>query len=119
MRLLAEEFGGRIAVQGRFPELVPLLERIEEACNPVNVILYGSRARGDETALSDWDLKVIVPDDAPDRILSPVFGWKLQEGAGVYADVSCTRLSEFRADLAVANSAASHIVDDGILLLVR
>ncbi|RVH69151.1 nucleotidyltransferase domain-containing protein [Sinorhizobium meliloti] len=34
------------------------------------MILYGSRARGDATASSDWDLKVIVSDDAP-ILISP------------------------------------------------
>ncbi|WP_204339677.1 nucleotidyltransferase domain-containing protein [Rhizobium leguminosarum] len=52
------------------------------------MILYGSRARGDATASSDWDLKVIVSDDAADRTLSLIVGWKLQKGSGVPADVS-------------------------------
>ena len=65
----------------------------------------------------DWDLKVIVSDDAPETLLSPLFGWRLQEGSGIHADVSFTRLSDFQADLDVANSAASHIVNDGIRLV--
>lgn len=76
----------------------------------------GSRARGDATSSSDWDLKVIVSDDAPDLVLSPMFGWKLQEGSGVHADATCIRLSEFVSDLSVANSAASHLVCEGIVL---
>ena len=117
--VVAESFGGRIVSPERFPELRKLLARIKEAYNPIDVILYGSQARGEATAQSDWDLKVIVPDDAPERVFSPMFGWRIQEGSGVYADVSCTRLSDFRADLKVANSAASHIVDDGVVLDVR
>jgi uncharacterized protein len=116
--VIAENFGGRVASAGRFPELGKLLARIKEAYNPLDIILYGSQARGEATAQSDWDLKVIVPDDAPERLFSPMFGWRIQEGSGVYADVSCTRLSDFRADLAVANSAASHMVDDGMVLNV-
>ncbi|WP_197727566.1 nucleotidyltransferase domain-containing protein [Rhizobium ruizarguesonis] len=69
------------------------------------MILYGSRARGDATASSDWDLKVIVSDDAPDLVLSPMSRWKVQEGSGIYGDVSCIRLSV--SDLSVANSAAA------------
>lgn len=114
--VVAEHLDGRILPAGKFPELAKLLKRIEEAYSPIDVILYGSRARGEATNTSDWDLKVIVPDDSPDRLFSPMFGWKIQEGCGVYADVSCTRLSEFRSDLKVANSAASHIVQDGIVL---
>lgn len=119
MSAVAESFGGRIASPGKFPALGTLLDRIKAAYNPIDVILYGSQARGEATAQSDWDLKVIVPDDAPERVFSPMFGWRVQEGSGVYADVSCTRLSDFRADLAVANSAVSHMLDDGIVLDVR
>lgn len=119
MSVVAESFGWRIASPGRYPELEKLLARIKEAYNPIDVILYGSRARGEATDQSDWDLKVIVSDETPEPVFSPMFGWRVQEGSGVYADVSCTRLSEFRADLRVANSAASHMVDDGIVLDVR
>lgn len=119
MSVVAENFGGRIASPGKFPALGTLLARIKDAYDPIDVILYGSRARGEATAQSDWDLKVIVPDDAPESLFSPMFGWRIQEGSGVHADVSCTRLSDFRADLTVANSAASHMLDDGIVLNVR
>ncbi|BCH58825.1 hypothetical protein RvVAR0630_14490 [Agrobacterium vitis] len=118
MSIVVESFGGRIAYPGMFPELATLLARIKAAYNPINVILYGSRARGEANAQSDWDLKVIVPDETPECVFSPMFGWRLQQGSGVYADVSCTRLSDFRADLGVANSAVSHMVHDGIVLNV-
>ena len=116
MTVVAESFGGRVASPGRFPELGTLLARIKEEYSPINVVLYGSRARGEATSQSDWDLKVIVSDEAPERFFSPMSGWRIQEGSGVYADVSCIRLSEFHADLAVANSASSHIVVDGVVL---
>ncbi|TBG52641.1 nucleotidyltransferase domain-containing protein (plasmid) [Rhizobium leguminosarum] len=115
-REVSKFFGGRIAALDRFPELAQLLGRISVAYAPLAVILYGSRARGDATASSDWDLKVIVSDDAPDPVLALMSGWHLQEGSGVYGDVSCVRLSEFVSDLNVANSAASHLVDEGIVL---
>ncbi|MGH0214469.1 nucleotidyltransferase domain-containing protein [Sinorhizobium meliloti] len=115
-REVSKFFGGRVFSLGRFPELAELLGRIDAAYAPLAVVLYGSRARGDATASSDWDLKVIVPDDAPNDFLSPMFGWKVQEGSGVYGDVSCIRLSEFVSDLSVANSAASHLVREGIVL---
>lgn len=117
--IVAESFDGRIVSSDSFPELGTLLGRIKDAYDPIDVVLYGSRARGDATAQSDWDLKVVVSDDAPERLFSPMFGWRIQEGSGVYADVSCIRLSDFRSDLAVANSATSHIVSDGLVLDVR
>lgn len=119
MSIVADILKRPVAAPDRYPELAILLARIRKEYDPVDVVLYGSQARGEATAQSDWDLKVIVPDDAPERLFSPMLGWRVQEGSGVYADVTCTRLSDFRADLNVANSAASHIVDDGIVLDVR
>ncbi|OLP61082.1 hypothetical protein BJF93_03275 [Xaviernesmea oryzae] len=118
MGLVAQNLGGRVVSSALFPELSTLLGRIQETYRPVDIILYGSRARGEATAQSDWDLKVIVDDNAPDDVLSPMLGWTIQEGTGVHADVSCARLSDFQADMMVANSAASHIVGDGLVLLV-
>ncbi|UXS05308.1 nucleotidyltransferase domain-containing protein [Agrobacterium tumefaciens] len=67
MSVVAASFGGRIASPGGYPELETLLARIRAAYNPIDVILYGSRARGEATSQSDWDLKVIVSDEAPER----------------------------------------------------
>jgi hypothetical protein len=119
MSTITDIFGSRVLPSVRFPELRLLLDRIEEAYRPLDVILYGSQARGEATEQSDWDIKVIVADDAPEGLLSPMFGWKVQEGSGVYADVTCTRLSDFQADLEVANSAASHLMNDGVIIGVH
>lgn len=116
MSIIAEHFGHRTRAQSEFPELATLMARIKRAYRPLEVVLYGSRARGEATADSDWDIKVIVDDDTEENLFSPVFGWKVQEGSGVYADVSCAKLSEFAADIDVANSAAKEIVGHGILL---
>ncbi len=119
MSVVAEIINRPVASLERYPELRNLLARIKATYDPIDVILYGSQARGEATAQSDWDLKVIVSDDAPEKLLSPMLGWRVQEGSGVYADVSCTRLSDFRADISVANSAASHLIDEGVVLDVR
>lgn len=119
MSVVAEILDRPVTSPERYPELGNLLARIRHEYDPIDVILYGSQARGEATAQSDWDLKVIVSDDAPERLFSPMLGWRVQEGSGVYADVTCTRLSDFRADLDVANSAASHLMKEGIVLDVR
>ncbi len=97
-------------------ELQTLMSRIMRVYRPLEVWLFGSRARGDAHPQSDWDLLVIVSDDAPDELLKPLFGWKVQRDSGVYADIVCARRSEFFADLAVANTTAREVEHDGILL---
>ncbi|MBT9288027.1 nucleotidyltransferase domain-containing protein [Hyphomicrobiaceae bacterium 22] len=108
--------GGRVASEKGHPELTAPLGHIRATYRPVAILLYGSRARGDATTVSDWDLKVIVPDDAPDHVFSTLLAWKTQEGSGVYADISCARLSDFVAGLNVPNTAANLMADEAVLL---
>ncbi len=50
------------------PVLAEIVRRLVEEFNPVRIYLFGSRARGDTDQNSDYDLVVIVPDDAlPER----------------------------------------------------
>ena len=116
MKALADALGGRTAPTENYPELTELLGRIRATYRPVDILLYGSRARGEASAFSDWDIKVIVGDDAPDQLFSTMLAWKTQEGSGVYADISCARVSEFVSDLSVANSAADHMADEAVVL---
>jgi predicted nucleotidyltransferase len=51
-----------VAVDRQLNELV---RRLVEAYKPQQIYLFGSKARGDEGPDSDYDLVLIVPDDAP------------------------------------------------------
>jgi predicted nucleotidyltransferase len=47
------------------PRLLSAVERIVAPARPETVLLFGSRARGDGDDASDWDLFVVLPDNAP------------------------------------------------------
>lgn len=96
--------------------LKTLLARIEDKYHPQEVWLFGSRARGDARPTSDWDLLVVVSDDAKDDELEPLSAWRLQKGAGVYADVIPYRASEFRADRDTVNTLAYSVGVEGVLI---
>jgi uncharacterized protein len=96
--------------------LEPLLLRITARYRPLEIWLFGSHARGEAHQQSDWDLMVIISDDAPEDLLDPMLGWEVQRGSGVYADIVCARQTEFLSDLSVANTAAREVERDGILL---
>jgi uncharacterized protein len=53
-----------------------MIARIVEVLHPLQIWLFGSRARGEARADSDWDMMAILPDDAPeqDLELSSVWG---------------------------------------------
>ncbi|MBK1841282.1 nucleotidyltransferase domain-containing protein [Azospirillum sp. YIM B02556] len=71
-----------------------LLDRIVPALEPEAVYLFGSRARGDFDEDSDYDLLVIVPDDAPKERRSIRYAYEANSGTGIPADVlPCSRTS--------------------------
>jgi len=74
------------------PTLAELLRRLVPAYQPERVYLFGSRARGEAGPDSDYDLLLVVPDDAsPERRRSRL-AYEVLRGTGVAADVLvCTR----------------------------
>ncbi len=107
-----------LARRASFPELGNLLERIKATYQPADVLLFGSRARGGGDAFSDWDILVVLPDDADERLLDPMIGWETQSGSGVHADVHACLRREYLADRDVANSLAREIDGYAVGVLV-
>lgn len=104
-------------------ELAPvrgLLEQVVARWKPAAIWLFGSRARGDSRGDSDWDLLVVVSDDAPERLLrDPLVAWRLLKKTGAPADlVVCTR-GEFEEDRGVPNTLAFEVATDGVQLYER
>src|SRR3954465_8341613 len=93
-----------------------LLERIIARWDPQQVWLFGSRARGDATPDSDWDLFVVVDDSAADDELDPGVGRRLRRECGVRADVIPWRATEFAEFRRIPNTLAYSVVGEGMLL---
>ncbi len=68
-----------------------VLERVIAALNPEAIYLFGSRARGDATPMSDYDLVVLVPDGAPKEKSGHVLPTKSYLGLGLRWMCSCLR----------------------------
>ncbi len=74
------------------PTLAELLRRLVAAYQPERVYLFGSRARGEVRPDSDYDLLLVVPDDAPSERRRSRLAYEVLRGTGVAADVLvCTR----------------------------
>jgi predicted nucleotidyltransferase len=61
----------------RTPGILPqLIARMVDVLHPVQVWLFGSRARGEARSDSDWDFLAILPDDAPEQDLDLASVWQ-------------------------------------------
>src|SRR5713101_1800580 len=74
------------------PALREIVRRLAEAYHPLRIYLFGSKARGTGGPDSDYDLLVVVPDDAPPELKASRLAyqslWGLREAKDVLV---CTR----------------------------
>jgi predicted nucleotidyltransferase len=97
----------------------PLLSRIIEAMRPVQIWLFGSRARGGARPTSDWDLLVIMPDDATDDDLDLMHAWQTVRDLRIPADVIPVRLCEFEEARGHAGTLVRTVVGEGRRIYAR
>jgi len=96
----------------------PLLHRVLREWDPERVQLFGSRARGDASPDSDWDILVVVPE--PSLVAAdPLVPWRLRRDSGVRADVVVYSSSEFEAERGVPNTLAYEAASAGVTLYER
>ncbi len=92
------------------------VRRLVEAYRPVGVYLFGSVARGQAGPDSDYDLLVVVPDDAPAEQRRSRLAYEALRGTGTAADVLvCTR-SYFEDRRALKASLPGTVLREGRLL---
>ena len=69
------------------PVLTEIVGRLVEAFQPERIYLFGSQARGDVGPDSDYDLMVVVPNDAPPERRQSSLAYECLWGTGMAADV--------------------------------
>ena len=98
------------------PVLNELLSRLVASFQPERVYLFGSKARGDAGPDSDYDLLVVVPDDAPPARRQSRLAYQALRGTGIAADVVVWTRSAFDARLHLHASLPATVVAEGKLL---
>jgi predicted nucleotidyltransferase len=100
----------------RDPVLAEILRRLVEAYQPERVYLFGSKARGDEGPDSDYDLMVVVADDAPPERRDSDLAYRALRGTGIAADVVVWMHSRFERRKHVVASLPATVLREGRLL---
>ena len=98
------------------PVLNEVVRRLVEAYSPERIYLFGSVARGEAGPDSDYDIMVIVPDDAPPERLRSRLAYRALRGTGTAADVVVWPRSGFERRARVVASLPATVAREGMLL---
>jgi predicted nucleotidyltransferase len=98
------------------PILAEIVRRLVEAYSPERIYLFGSVARGEAGPDSDYDIMLIVPDDAPPERLRSRLAYQALRGTGTAADVVVWPRSSFERRARVAASLPATVSREGVLL---
>jgi predicted nucleotidyltransferase len=93
-----------------------IVRRLIEAYQPEQIFLFGSIARGDAGPDSDYDLLVIVPDDAPLERRRSRLAYERLWGTGAAADVLVWTKGYFESRLHLKASLSATIAEEGRIL---
>jgi uncharacterized protein len=98
------------------PQLAEIVRRLVAAYAPERVFLFGSRARGEAGADSDYDLLVVVPDESPADRTTSRLGYQALRGTGVATDVVVWRRKSFERRSQVRTSLPYAALHEGVVL---
>ncbi len=96
--------------------LTEIIRRLVEAYEPERIYLFGSYARGDAGPDSDFDLLVIVPDDAPKERTRSRLAYQVLRGTRLAVDVLVWTRRSFESRLQVPASLPAVVEREGMVL---
>lgn len=97
-------------------KLADIVERLVSAYQPERIYLFGSKARGDWGPDSDFDLMVVVPDNAPPERQRSRLAYEKLWGTGTAADVLVWPRGRFDERANIVASLPATILREGKLL---
>lgn len=98
------------------PVLESMVGRLRDALNPDLIYLFGSRARNEAGADSDYDFFVVVPHSDKPRYQRDREAYLALCGNGVGKDVVVVTRDEFETSRRTSVSLTSTVLSEGILL---
>ena len=97
-------------------DLETIVRRLVDAYRPERIYLFGSRARGDGGPDSDFDILVIVPDDADDDRRGSRLAYQVLRGTGIAADILVWTRGYFESRRHLKASLTATVSSEGRLL---
>ena len=103
----------------REPVLGEMVRRLVEVYSPVRIYLFGSKARGDDGADSDYDFLVVLPDDAPERLRHGHIGQNAIGAVDASKDILVCTIGFFTRRSRVVTSLPATVMREGKLLYAK
>jgi predicted nucleotidyltransferase len=99
--------------------LAEIVRRLREAFQPERIYLFGSKARGDTGPDSDYDLLIVVPDEASPEQKRSRLAYQALRGTRTAADVLVWTREAFDSRLHLPASLPAIVAREGKLLYAR
>jgi len=96
--------------------LEEIIHRLVQVYRPEQIYLFGSVARGEAGADSDFDIMVVVPNQAPVEKQRSRLAYQALRGTGVAADILVWTKKSFEERLHLQASLPATIMREGKLL---
>lgn len=98
------------------PKLAEIVRRLVAAYQPERIYLFGSVARADTGPDSDYDLLIVVPDDAPPERRDGGLAGRALWGVGTAVDAVVCTSGWFNARTHLKASLPGTVLREGRLL---
>jgi predicted nucleotidyltransferase len=98
------------------PKLLEIVKRLVKTYQPLHIYLFGSSARGEAGPDSDYDLMLVVPDDASPERKRAKLAYDSLWGTGAAADVVVWTADRFIRRSTVVTSLPATVLREGRLL---
>ncbi|MBI5230934.1 MAG: nucleotidyltransferase domain-containing protein [Coriobacteriales bacterium] len=105
-----------LAAPSNDPVLAEMVERLVAVYHPARVYLFGSKARGTAGPDSDYDLLVVVADDASPELMRGRVGYAALSGLATGVDIVVQPLRYFEARVHLRASLPGTVLREGKLL---
>ena len=119
MALDPAKTGSQLVAPVDDPILAEITRRLVETYQPARIYLFGSRARGTAGAGSDYDLLVVVPDDAPPALRRSTRAYEALWGLSTSGDILVWTHTAFSERLHLRASLPSTVEREGRALYSR
>jgi len=98
------------------PTLREIVRRLADAYHPLRIYLFGSKARGTAGPDSDYDILVVVRDDAPPELKRNTLAYQTLWGVRKSKDVLVCPEGWFLSRATVISSLPATVIREGKLL---